>query len=79
MCVASFWDDDIRSDMNAIGWNPFNSNANDVINSNKVSFYKGVPVYIKNSGRPWFFYAISLNKIMVLMNLSMSEGIIGKR
>ena len=27
--------------MNAIGWNPFNTNENAVLGSNKVSFYNG--------------------------------------
>jgi len=39
--VMSIWDKDVRSDMNAIGWNPFNSDESKVANSNKVSFYKG--------------------------------------
>ena len=39
--VASIWDEDIRDDMNAIGWNPFNSNEDLVLKSTKVSFYKG--------------------------------------
>ncbi len=42
--VASIFDKDIRNDMSAIGWNPFNKNESLVIQSNKVSFYKGQPV-----------------------------------
>ena len=42
--IASIWDNDIKSDMNRIGWNPLNSNTGDVVASQKVSFYKGVPV-----------------------------------
>ena len=45
MAVASLWDTNIRADMNAINWNPFNTNGNTVLSSNKVSFYKGVPVF----------------------------------
>lgn len=48
MAIASIFDQDIRNDMNAIGWNPFNSNANIVGDSKKVSFYKGVPVFRTN-------------------------------
>ena len=48
--------------MNLIGWNPFNSSATSVMNSSTVSFYKGVPVFIKDSGRSGSFYAISFNK-----------------
>ena len=61
MAVASIWDNDIRADMNAIGWNPFNSNESIAVNSNKVSFYKGAPVFLKNSGRCGSFYFISFN------------------
>lgn len=49
-------------DMNAINWNPFNNNEATVLGSSNVSFYKGVPVFLKNSGRSGSFYAISLSK-----------------
>ncbi len=39
--IVSIWDKEVRADMNAIGWNPFNSNEDKVLNSKKVSFYKG--------------------------------------
>ena len=39
MAVASIWDEDIRADMKAIGWDPFNSNGNLVLSSNKVALY----------------------------------------
>ena len=45
MAVASIFDEDIRNDMNAIGWNPFNADESTTLNSSKVSFYKGVPVF----------------------------------
>lgn len=45
MAVVSIWDKEIRADMKAIHWNPFNKNEDSVLNSSKVSFYKGVPVY----------------------------------
>ena len=40
--VASIFDEDIRNDMNAIGWSPFNSDESATLHSSKVSFYKGV-------------------------------------
>ena len=43
--VASIWDKDVREDMNKIHWNPFNSDGSKVLESTKVSFYKGVPVF----------------------------------
>lgn len=49
--TAATCSDDIYNDMEAIGWNPFNTNAQKVVNSKKVSFYKGIPVIRKNSGR----------------------------
>ena len=42
--IASIFDEDIKKDMDRIGWNPFNSDEQTVINSTKVSFYRGVPV-----------------------------------
>jgi hypothetical protein len=39
--VMSIWDEEVRQDMNDIGWNPFNSDESLVARSNKVSFYKG--------------------------------------
>jgi len=58
MAVASIWDEDIRADMNAIGWNPFNTNESAVLGSNKVSFYKGMPVFRTNGDRSGTFYVI---------------------
>ena len=74
MAAASLWDTDIRADMNAINWNPFNTNGNTVLGSNKVSFYKGVPVFLKNSGRSGSFYAISLNKNDGITGLNHERG-----
>ena len=62
MAITSIWDKDVRNDMNAIGWNPFNSNAEATVNSNKVSFYKGVPVFRTNLKRSGSCYAIFLNQ-----------------
>ena len=58
--VASLFDSDIRADMNNIGWNLFNDDANLAANSNKVSFYKGVPVIRTNESRSGTFGAIWL-------------------
>jgi len=42
--VASAFSQNVRRDMEAIGWNPFNRNERTVLDSNSVSFYRGVPV-----------------------------------
>ena len=63
MAVASIFDEDIRNDMNAIGWNPFNTDESATLNSSKVSFYKGVPVFRTDAGgRSGSFGAIFLTK-----------------
>ena len=63
MTVASIFDEDIRNDMNAIGWNPFNTDESATLNSSKVSFYKGVPVFrTASGGRSGSFGAILLTK-----------------
>ena len=46
--MASSWDSQVKADMDRIGWNPFNTNA-DMSGVNKVSFYKGQPVMLHNS------------------------------
>jgi hypothetical protein len=48
--------------MCSIGWNPFNSDADAVLNSNYVSFYKGVPVFRANIERSGSFGAIILQR-----------------
>ena len=50
LMVGSVFDSQIQADMDAIGWNPFNKNENATINSSKVSFYKGVPIFRKEAG-----------------------------
>ena len=45
VAVASIFNEDVINDMNAIGWNPFNTDESATLNSSKVSFYKGVPVF----------------------------------
>ena len=58
--IASVFDDNIKKDMEAIGWNPFNSDEEKVINSEKVSFYKGVPVIRTSMDRSGTFLGIFL-------------------
>ena len=52
--IGSVFDSQIQADMDAIGWDPFNSDPNKIVgdpniageyNSKKMSFYKGVPVF----------------------------------
>ena len=62
MCIFSIWDKDVRADMNAIGWNPFNTDEMKVLASKKVSFYKGVPVYRMDYERSGPFGAIFLSR-----------------
>ena len=62
MAVAAIFDEDVREDMNCIHWNPFNSDETATVNSKKVSFYKGVPVYkISDMGGSASFGAIFLD------------------
>ena len=46
--IMSIWDADVRADMNAIGWNPFNTNADLAARATKISFYKGSAVISQN-------------------------------
>ncbi len=50
------------ADMCSINWNPFNSNESATVNSNYVSFYKGVPVFRTELDRSGSFSAIFLKK-----------------
>ena len=61
VAVASLFDEDIRNDMKAIKWNPFNANEKDVLSSQKVSFYKGMPVFRANM-RSGSFFVIVLDR-----------------
>ena len=75
MAVASIFDEDIRNDMNAIGWNPFNTDESATLNSSKVSFYKGVPVFrTAAGGRSGSFGAIFLTKDSVEDDLRHERG-----
>ena len=62
--VGSVFDSQIQADMDKIGWNPFNTNESVIVKSNKVSFYKGVPVINFKSSKinSFSFYCIFLNK-----------------
>ncbi len=62
-CVRSIWDKDVRADMNAIKWNPFNTDANLALNANKVSFYYGVPVYNANNNNLISFLNNKIGKV----------------
>jgi len=64
MLMASPFDSTIKSDMDRIGWNPFNSDANAVAASNNVSFYNGVMVirYGSTGGGGFSFGVIGLGR-----------------
>lgn len=53
--AGSVFNNQIEKDMIAIGWNPFNSNANAVVGSGIMSFYKGVPIFRTNNSRSGTF------------------------
>ena len=60
--MASSCDPLIQSDMEAINWNPFNSNS-DMSKVNKVSFYKGEAVIIQDfAGSSFSFGIMGLHK-----------------
>ena len=60
--VGSAFDSTIKEDMDRIHWNPFNSDETLVMRSEKVSFYKGTPVFRINGSRSGSFFAIGLRK-----------------
>lgn len=60
--IGSIFDEDIRNDMNSINWNIFNTDEMPVLNSEKVSFYKGVPVFKFNHNRSGSFLAIFISR-----------------
>ncbi len=62
IAIASIFSEDIRNDMNRIGWNPFNSDESLVLESKAVAFYKGVPVFRINGKRSGSFCALFLDK-----------------
>ena len=62
MAVASIFNENVRNDMDAIGWNPFNTDEEKVLESSVVSYYKGVPVFRTNMERSGSFGAIFLSR-----------------
>ncbi len=62
--VGSVFNSAIESDMSAIGWNPYNTNADNTAKAQVMSFYKGVPVIRANigSGRSGSFGIILLDR-----------------
>ena len=49
--MAAACDEEYYNDMASIGWNPFNSDAQKVLDSKNISFYKGTPVIRTNANR----------------------------
>jgi len=60
IAIVAIFDEEVREDMNDIGWNPFNSDENLVLDSEKVSFYKGIPTFRIGGDRSGTFGAIFL-------------------
>ena len=58
IAIASLFDKDIKNDMDNIGWNIFNSDADKASNSNKVSFYRGVPVFMVDGVNGSFSFGV---------------------
>ncbi len=48
--MGSAFDSTIYNDMDRIGWNPYNNDANAVVQSQTMSFYNGVPIIRANMG-----------------------------
>lgn len=59
--ISSLFNQDIKNDMLAIDWNIFNTDETSVINAQKVSFYKGVPVFKFKHNRSGSFLAIFIS------------------
>lgn len=75
IAIASAFDEDIRNDMNSIGWNPFNTDESATLLSSKVSFYKGVPIFrIASEKRSGSFGAIFLSKSADVTELRHERG-----
>ncbi len=62
--VGSVFNSAIESDMSAIGWNPYNTNADNAAKAQVMSFYKGVPILRADigSGRSGSFGIILINR-----------------
>ena len=61
--MGSAFNSTIKADMDRIGWNPFNNDESLAIASEKVSFYKGMPIFRMNGteGRSGSFLGIGLD------------------
>ena len=84
--IGSVFNDTIEKNMNAIGWNPFNTDASLVVTSEMVSFYKGMPsVKIDNlpEGRSgsflgmWLAPSVNENKVKHEWGHSIQQGVMG--
>ena len=63
------------ADMCSIKWNPFNTNENKVVESNNISFYKGVPVFqISGMGGSMSLGAIFFDKSQEVEVLKHERG-----
>lgn len=62
MLMAAACDDEYYNDMEAINWNPFNSDAQKVLDSKHISFYKGMPVIRTDAERSFNFGSIFLKR-----------------
>ena len=62
--IASIFNDSIREDMIGISYNPFNMDAERVVSSNVLSFYKGIPVFLIDTKekRSFTFGAVFLQR-----------------
>ena len=74
MAMMSIWDEEIRENMNAIKWNPFNSDPSLVLNA-KASFYLGVPFFRSPFGdRPFNFLGVCLDSGRTTKDVSHEFG-----
>ena len=60
--VWSLWDEDVRNDMQSVEWNIFNKDEAKVVESKKVSMYKGVMVFRIPGNRAGSFLGIFLTE-----------------
>ena len=60
--IWSLWDEDVKKDMQSIEWNIFNKDEGKVIESKKVSTYKGVMVFRIPGNRAGSFLGIFLTE-----------------
>ena len=85
MVVGSAFDSQINADMEAINWNPFNPDAGLAANSEKVSFYQGVPVIKVNLSEDrsgsflgiWLVGSNTANTIRHEWGHTIQQGIMG--